>query len=55
MLKRLVARALGGQIGLVALSRQEQPLRSRAHNRIGMLPAMLLELALGVTKPPLRP
>src|SRR5204863_3121837 len=53
MLKRLVSRPLGRQIALQPLGRQKQPLRARAPNRIGVLPAMLLELALRVTQPPL--
>jgi hypothetical protein len=53
MLKRLVSRALGGEISLQPLGRHQQPLRTRPHHRVGMLPAMLLELTLRVTQPPL--
>src|SRR5438270_2224092 len=53
VLKRLVPRALSSQIALQPLGRLKQPLRARAPDRIGMLPALLLELALRVTQPPL--
>ncbi len=48
----LVAGALSIEIGLQPLGRQHQPLRARARNRIGLLPAALLELAFGVAQPP---
>jgi hypothetical protein len=49
---RLVARALGRELGLQPLERQHQPVDARAKDRIRALPAMLLELAAGVLQPP---
>ena len=53
MLKRLVPRALGAKIALQSLGSRQQPLRARARDRIGVLPTVLLELALGLTQPSL--
>ena len=55
LLIRLVPTALGIEIFLQPLGCQQQPLGPRACDRVGLLPAALLELALGVAQPALPP
>ena len=51
----LVARPLGSEVILEALGRQQQPPFPRARDRIGILPPLPLELAVGLAGPPLAP
>ena len=55
MLVGLVGAPLHLSIGLQPLGRQKQPLGARPGDRIGVAPAMLLELALALPQPALTP
>ena len=51
----LVGAALGVKLGLEPLGRQQQPLAPRPRDRIGVVPAVLLELALALPQPAIAP
>jgi hypothetical protein len=51
----LVGAALDVKIGLQPLGRQQQPLAPRAQDRIRVIPAVLLELALALPQPAIAP